>query len=118
MLQYTAFVASQNVICDLLLLFQHLIEPCSFPFDYGINDDPNDKTQSGVTLGTPAYMPSEQFENSSTVDNRADIYALGIMLYDMDFEKNLNTPDSMFYHAKMNKGVIIVPPKDSEEILR
>ena len=55
--------------------------------DFGIasdeNDDPNDKTQSGVTLGTPAYMPPEQFENSSTVDNRADIYALGIMLYEM-----------------------------------
>lgn len=55
--------------------------------DFGIASDENeaegDKTQSGVTLGTPAYMPPEQFENSSTVDNRADIYALGVMLYEM-----------------------------------
>lgn len=43
---------------------------------------------------------------------------LGIMLYDMVFEKNLKNPPAMFYRAKMENGVIIVPPKDSEEILR
>ena len=43
---------------------------------------------------------------------------LGIMLYDMDFEKNLKNPPALFYRAKMENGVIIVPPKDSEEILR
>jgi CRISPR-associated protein Cas5d len=43
---------------------------------------------------------------------------LGIMLYDMDFEINPDNPPAMFYHAKMENGVIIVPPKDSEEILR
>ena len=43
---------------------------------------------------------------------------LGIMLYDMDFEKNLKNPPAMFYRAKMENGVIIVPPKNSEEILR
>ena len=42
-----------------------------------------DLTQSGVALGTPAYMPPEQFEDSARVDHRADIYALCIMLYEM-----------------------------------
>lgn len=42
----------------------------------------------------------------------------GIMLYDMDFEENLKNPPAIFYRAKMENGVIIVPPKDSEEILR
>ena len=42
----------------------------------------------------------------------------GIMLYDMDFESNLKNPPAMFYRARMENGVIIVPPKDSEEILR
>lgn len=42
----------------------------------------------------------------------------GIMLYDMDFESNPQKPDAMFYRAKMKQGVIIVPDKDSEEILR
>lgn len=43
---------------------------------------------------------------------------LGIMLYDMDFEGNLQEPEAMFYRAEMKQGVIVVPPKDSEEVLR
>ena len=43
---------------------------------------------------------------------------LGIMLYDMDFESDPKNPPAMFYRARMENGVIIVPPKDSEEILR
>ena len=43
---------------------------------------------------------------------------LGIMLYDMDFEHNLKNPPAMFYRAQMENGVIVVPSKDSEEILR
>ena len=43
---------------------------------------------------------------------------LGIMLYDMDFEKSINNPPAMFYRAKLENGVIVVPPKDSEEVLR
>ncbi len=57
--------------------------------DFGIasdkdaNTEEGSLTQTGVALGTPAYMPPEQFENSARVDQRADIYALGIMLYEM-----------------------------------
>lgn len=43
---------------------------------------------------------------------------MGIMLYDMDFGKNLKKPDAMFYRAVMKQGVIVVPEKDSEEVLR
>lgn len=43
---------------------------------------------------------------------------LGIMLYDMDFDSNPKKPDAMFYRAKMEHGVIVVPDKDSEEVLR
>lgn len=43
---------------------------------------------------------------------------LGLMLYDMDFDKNVEKPDAMFYRVKMENGVIIVPPKNSEEVLR
>lgn len=54
--------------------------------DFGIARDEEDDenlTTSETTLGTPAYMPPEQFERSAKVDHRADIYALGIMLYEM-----------------------------------
>lgn len=42
---------------------------------------------------------------------------LGIMLYDMDFT-NPKDIQAMFYMAEMKDGVIIVPPLNSEEILR
>jgi len=40
-------------------------------------------TMAGSVLGTPSYMPPEQFADSSSVDQRADIYAAGVMLYEM-----------------------------------
>jgi len=40
-------------------------------------------TATGATAGTPAYMAPEQFEDAKHVDLRADIYAFGIMLFQM-----------------------------------
>ena len=47
------------------------------------NEGSESLTQDGSALGTPSYMPPEQFSDSKTVDSRADIYALGVMLYEM-----------------------------------
>lgn len=72
-------------------------------------------------LGTRECVASFKLVNpeTDTLDAPiADSRDLGIMLYDMDFESNLKNPPAMFYRAKMEHGVIIVPPVNSEEILR
>ena len=43
-------------------------------------------TQDGTILGTPAFMAPEQFQDASTVDARADIFALGCILYALLFD--------------------------------
>jgi serine/threonine protein kinase len=52
--------------------------------DFGIAKLRNQSmgTGGGRLLGTPAYMPPEQVRNQANLDQRADVYALGAILYE------------------------------------
>ena len=47
----------------------------------GISTD--GRTSDGDGLGTPYYLAPESMRNASVADERADVYALGVLLYEM-----------------------------------
>ena len=53
--------------------------------DYGLSKivDFSSITSTGMQIGSPLYMSPEQLKDSKHIDYRADIYALGIILYEM-----------------------------------
>lgn len=53
--------------------------------DYGLSKivDFSSITSTGMQIGSPLYMAPEQLKDSKHIDYRADIYALGVILYEM-----------------------------------
>ena len=56
---------------------------CEDPIRSGDIPVPTDQTLAGKIIGTPQYMAPEQIDHPSDVDHRADIYALGVVFYQM-----------------------------------
>jgi serine/threonine protein kinase len=69
--------------------------------DFGIatpdaQDQQERLTETGFYFGTPVYISPEQLESSKHVDERSDIYSMGVMLYEMmtgkrPFESNFSS---------------------------
>jgi len=67
-------------------------------------------TQSGVMIGTPDYMSPEQAEGEEA-DQRSDIYALGVILYEMVTGSVPFKGDTAFSVALKHKSKLPSDPK-------
>lgn len=66
----------------------------------------------GAPIGTPAYMSPEQVEGSPNIDARTDIYALGVMLYELLTGTCPWEGDSVYAVAAAR---LVHPPPDPRE---
>ncbi len=73
-----------------VLVSEHEGRPVPKVIDFGIAKALGDPliegalaTRTGAVVGTPAYMSPEQLDGSPDVDTRADVYALGVLAYEL-----------------------------------
>ncbi len=91
--------------------------------DFGIatsaEDSESGLTREGMTLGSPSYMAPEQFENTRNVDLRADIYSIGVMLYEtVTGKKPFPGGFSADLVAAIQKGKFPPPQKYNPKVSR
>ncbi len=80
--------------------------------DFGISrfrDIDDEQTRRGMMLGTPEFMAPEQITSPSSVDKRADVYALGVIMYEMLTARRPFSNDED-RHALMHRIVNSPPP--------
>lgn len=63
------------------------------------------QTRSGVAMGTPQFMAPEQIRNAKDVDQRADVFALGCILYTLLCHRiPFDDPDLLELYNKIATG--------------
>src|SRR4051812_34755973 len=80
--------------------------------DFGIARalaDAGGAVKAGDLVGTPAYMSPEQVEGLADIDGRADIYALGTLLYELVTGTRTWPGDSAYSVASAR---LVSPPPD------
>ncbi len=91
-----------------IMLNENLVPKVS---DFGIAKllESTGETLAGAIIGTPLYMSPEQVEGTA-VDGRADIYSLGVMMYE------LATGRPPFFEGDLSYQHVKVEPKPPEGV--
>ena len=89
----------------------------SYLADFGIahvSSSEQNLTESGSIVGTPTYMSPEQVYGDKTIDGRSDIYALGVILFQMLTGRtpyDADTPARVMMKHVMDPVPIITPER-------
>ena len=79
--------------------------------DFGITkllgDDAANQTRTSVTMGTPAYMSPEQAKSAKSAEPRSDLYAVGVILYELLTKKRPYDGES---HNELVVKICTEPP--------
>jgi serine/threonine-protein kinase len=80
--------------------------------DFGIAKAASDQklTMTGTTLGSLYYMSPEQIQGATTLDARADLYSMGVSLYELVTGKRPFDGDSQFAIMSAHLQNTPVPP--------
>ncbi len=100
----------------LLKLAPGVIRPKVADFGLARTPDPGSmkRTAAGTTMGTPAFMAPEQIRDASSVDQRADVFSLGCILYQLVTGVQCFDGDDLFaVFRKIGDGDYVAP-----EVLR
>lgn len=79
-------VVHRDIKPDNVLISEHHAVVSDFGVAKAVSESAGSSTlltSMGVALGTPAYMAPEQAAADRLIDHRADIYALGVLAYEM-----------------------------------
>ena len=68
---------------NIMLTREGRIKMADFGLAKRFDAESSFRTQTGTGMGTPDYAAPEQFDPYAQIDHRADIYALGVMIYQM-----------------------------------
>lgn len=80
--------------------------------DFGIAKGAGDQrlTMTGTTMGSLYYMSPEQIQGAAHIDSRADLYSLGVSLYELVTGKRPFDGDSQFAIMSAHLEKTPVPP--------
>jgi len=76
-------VVHRDVKPENILLHEGAAMVADFGIGKALSANGPSITQTGIAVGTPAYMSPEQASGEADVDGRSDLYSLGCVLYEM-----------------------------------